>query len=214
MRRGSGICRSTCDGVGSCAYPQTTVSCADCYTCNGFGSCTNYDYACGYYRNDGGFIIFIDGGLPPPPIDASIPGYGGRDGGIPVIGTGGIQNVGGRGGTIPNNGGSGGGGPVVRGTGGNNSNLGGNGGGLSGLGGATGNIIPSLGGSDGSVLGHGGAYGSHDGGVGEGDASSRARLSSGCSCGLGSGRPAHAGWLAPFIFAGAALLLTRRRKRR
>jgi hypothetical protein len=210
--QGSGVCKSTCDGVGSCSYPQVSVSCGNCYTCDGYGSCSNYDYYCGFYGGldggrpiviDAGVPIFIDAGRPiPPPYDASIPIVGGAGGSIP--------NSGGSGGALPGLGGSGGGLSGLGGRDGGTSNSGGSGGPLPGLGGATG-VNPGVGGTGGNVFGAGGVLGGSDAGVG--DASSKAKLSSGCSCELGSSQPSRASRVVPFLVAGAALLLIRKRRR-
>jgi hypothetical protein len=53
--QGTGLCKSSCDGVGNCAYPSYTVSCGNCYTCDGYGSCTNYDYNCGNWGTGGSY---------------------------------------------------------------------------------------------------------------------------------------------------------------
>ena len=51
--QGTGVCKSTCDGNGSCAYPAYAVSCGNCMTCDGNGTCQNYDPNCGYYGSGG-----------------------------------------------------------------------------------------------------------------------------------------------------------------
>jgi len=197
--QGTGVCKSTCDGVGSCAYPQVTVSCGNCYTCDGYGSCSNYDYICGFYGGyDGGVpIITVDAARPIPTggTDASIPNVGGSDGGVPNYGDSGsgLLGAGGTTGGNPNPGGSDG---AVPGSGGSGS-------GLPGAGGTTGGTLnPNLGGSGGG----------RDAAVG--DASTKTKLSSGCSCALGSSPAEHSGWLVPFFVCGAALLLVRRRRRK
>jgi hypothetical protein len=43
---GSGACKSTCDGAGSCAYPKNGKTCGHCLTCDGLGTCSSYDRTC------------------------------------------------------------------------------------------------------------------------------------------------------------------------
>jgi hypothetical protein len=73
--KGTGVCKSTCDGVGSCDYPQMAVTCGTCLTCDGMGTCTNYDYNCGYYGGTGGYWVENTGGTG----GRYIGGAGGRD---------------------------------------------------------------------------------------------------------------------------------------
>jgi MYXO-CTERM domain-containing protein len=82
---GAGACKSTCDGVGHCAFPQYTVKCGDCLTCDGFGSCSSYDYTCSWYPTDGG--PYPTGGY-----------YGGSGGYYGSGGSGGYYGSGGSGG--------------------------------------------------------------------------------------------------------------------
>jgi hypothetical protein len=199
---GTGVCKSTCDGVGTCAFPQAAVTCDTCTTCDGMGTCSNYDY---YYCGSYGGSYGGTGGKPYPTGGAggSIPNRGGSGGGIP--------NVGGSGGSIPNRGGSGGGIPNRGGSGGGIPNVGGGAGSIPNLGGSGGSI-PNRGGSDGGIPSPGGSTGTRDAGVGDGATTNLHH--SGCSCELGKGRPAHASLAAPFLIAGAALLLARKRRRR
>jgi MYXO-CTERM domain-containing protein len=45
---GTGTCKSSCDGVGSCAFPDERVKCDKCYLCSGDGNCSTWnDQACG-----------------------------------------------------------------------------------------------------------------------------------------------------------------------
>jgi hypothetical protein len=91
--QGDGVCKSTCDGAGSCAFPQYSVSCGYCLTCNGYGACSNYDFTCTFYPPDGGPPpIGTDGG----PYTVDVPPFmlGG------AIGSGGITGRGGAGGSI------------------------------------------------------------------------------------------------------------------
>jgi MYXO-CTERM domain-containing protein len=87
--QGSGVCKSTCDGVGSCAFPRYGVSCGNCQLCDGYGSCSMYDYNCIYTRPDAG----------PLPTDG---------GPYPMGGIGGGTNTGGIGGYTTARGGAGG----------------------------------------------------------------------------------------------------------
>jgi MYXO-CTERM domain-containing protein len=106
---GTGVCKSTCDGAGTCAYPGFTVTCGSCLTCDGMGTCSNYDYNCGSYGGSGG-SYGGSGGRPYPSGGAGggVPVLGGAGGGVPVLGgaAGGIPNVGGAAGGIPSYGGS------------------------------------------------------------------------------------------------------------
>jgi hypothetical protein len=217
---GTGVCKSTCDGVGSCAYPQVTVPCADCYTCDGFGSCSYYDYSSCSFGGSGGWGG--SGGRPVGGSGGTIPNVGGS-GGRPVGGSGGtIPNVGGSGGTVPRLDGSAGSIPYVDGSAGSIPYVDGSAGSIPGRGGSAGAIpnlggaagsIPGLGGRDGSIPGYGGTYGLPDAGVG--DAGGKPKLNhSGCGCALGARRLARSGLSAPFLVAGAALLVLRRRRRR
>jgi MYXO-CTERM domain-containing protein len=134
--KGTGACKSTCDGVGSCAYPQANVSCGSCMTCDGFGTCSMYDYNC--YNTGGSY------------------GYGGNWGSGGYIwgygGSGGYStNRGGAGGTIYGYGGystsRGGSGGTIYGYGGYSTSRGGSGGTIYGYGGYS----TSRGGSGGTI---------------------------------------------------------------
>jgi hypothetical protein len=230
---GTGVCKSTCDGVGACAYPQGVVTCGNCYTCDGMGTCSNYDFYCGIlgtggtYYPDGGFGgaggFSIDGGL------GGTGGYPTSKGGAggSILNTGGAGGSGGRsgsdgGGTVPNLGGSDGG--IIldsggRGGSGGLPSSGGIEGGLDGGNsldsGGSGGSGASSGGSGGSItiLGSGGSSAKRDGGIG--DASSVASFNkSGCSCVVGQAQASDAGLSTPFLLAGVALLLVRKRRRR
>jgi len=52
--KGTGVCKSTCDGVNGCAFPSTAMSCDTCMTCDGFGSCSYYDFYCSARGGTGG----------------------------------------------------------------------------------------------------------------------------------------------------------------
>ena len=231
---GTGVCKSTCDGVDSCAFPQTTVSCGNCYTCDGMGTCSNYDYYCGIYGGAGG-SHYPDGGVggaggsyyPDGGFPIDVPRYpevgflgpdgrstsnGGSDGSIPNSGgAGGISTIGrgGAGGSIGIDGGIL---PSLGGSDGSVPSFGGSdGGGIPNLGGSGGSI-PSFGGSGGSVLGFGGTGGNRDGGAG--DAGTSANLhKSGCGCEVGQAKPGDAGLTTPLLIVGVALLLARKRRR-
>jgi hypothetical protein len=103
--RGTGVCKSTCDGVGSCSYPGYTVSCGDCRSCDGYGSCSNYDYNCGGYGtggypwNTGG--IWATGGWQAGGSGGGIPNRGGSGGYVPSYG----GAAGNPGSAVPSNGG-------------------------------------------------------------------------------------------------------------
>jgi MYXO-CTERM domain-containing protein len=109
---GTGVCKSTCDGAGTCAYPGFTVTCGSCLTCDGMGTCSNYDYNCGSYGGSGG-SYGGSGGRPYPSGGAGGGVLGGAGGGVPVLGGAGgrIPNLGGAAGGIPNVGGAAGGVP-------------------------------------------------------------------------------------------------------
>jgi hypothetical protein len=78
--QGTGVCKSTCDGVGDCAYPSYTVSCGNCQTCDGYGSCSNYDPYCNGWSGAGGSPYPFGGN------GGSIPDFGGAGGSIPNVG--------------------------------------------------------------------------------------------------------------------------------
>jgi MYXO-CTERM domain-containing protein len=45
---GTDKCKSNCDGVGACAFPQSDVTCRTCYLCDGAGECSIHnDVVCG-----------------------------------------------------------------------------------------------------------------------------------------------------------------------
>ncbi|MBN2575859.1 MAG: hypothetical protein JXP73_14930, partial [Deltaproteobacteria bacterium] len=45
---GTGLCKSTCDGVGACVFPSTGQPCATCMVCDGAGNCSVYDPYCSF----------------------------------------------------------------------------------------------------------------------------------------------------------------------
>jgi hypothetical protein len=211
--KGTGVCKSTCDGVSRCAFPQPTLSCGDCMTCDGAGTCS---LPAPYCNLGSGGKIGGEGGNTYPT---------GGTGGIVIGGSGGRGGSGGNGGNGGNTG-SGGNTGGVGGTAGASPNFGGAAGKIPSVGGAAGSI-PSVGGTTGSIPSVGGTTGNipNDGGQLERDGSSGSRdaggsdakgkvttKSSGCSCELG-----HAGATGSEmgLVAGTAcfLLLKRRRKR-
>lgn len=45
--QGEDVCKGTCDGAGSCVYPDHAVCCTDFMACNGRGSCGDFTpFAC------------------------------------------------------------------------------------------------------------------------------------------------------------------------
>jgi MYXO-CTERM domain-containing protein len=207
--------------VSGCAYPSTNVTCADCTLCDGYGTCSLYDYSCiygtggiggmggrtvpmggtgGWVTSYGGIGGGYDGGYGGTRYDG---GYGGAYDAKPND-----ARIGGTGGSLPRTGGIDGGVPRTGGIGGGIPVLGGAAGGVPNLGGAAGNI-PNLGGAAGNIPGLGGSSGNRDGAVG--DAGPTSLHKSGCSCELG--RAGDPGWTAPLLFVGAAFLVLRRRRR-
>ena len=234
--KGTGVCKSTCDGVGNCAFPQAAVSCASCTTCDGYGSCSMYDPYCaytggtsggygGYYGGTGGYYTGRGGSG-----GYYTTSYGGAGGYPPVRGGSGggytISFGGSGGGYTPSFGGSGAYYTTSRGGSGGyyTPSYGGSGGyytifGSGGRSGSGGAIIGS-----GGSLGVGGTGGKPDGGSARGgsagstrhddagsNAITEARLHrSGCNCELGRSRQTGSlGWSAPFLLLGAALLRRR-----
>jgi hypothetical protein len=51
--QGTGSCKSSCDGVGACAFPFG-LGCGNCLTCDGAGACTRADPGCGGSGGSGG----------------------------------------------------------------------------------------------------------------------------------------------------------------
>jgi hypothetical protein len=229
--KGTGVCKSTCDGVGNCAYPQAAVPCASCETCDGYGSCGLFDPYCAYTGGSGGGYGGYYGGS--GGYYGGSGGYYGGSGGYTTSrgGSGGYTTIYGSGGYTTSRGGSGGyttiygsgGYTTIYGSGGYTT-IYGSGGyttiyGSGGRGGSGGAIIGS-----GGAVGVGGVGGRPDGGSAKGgtmggtipdgggiDAITEARLHrSGCSCELGRPRQAGSlGWSAPFLLLGAALLRRR-----
>ncbi len=233
--QGTGVCKSTCDGVGSCAYPRENVVCGQCLGCDGAGTCSYLDkycvYASGGAPGRGGATGMAGmtgaGGM-------TTPGRGGAGGGTSARG-----GAGGSGGTTTARGGSGGTGATTGrgGAGGGTATArGGSGGtgattgrgGAGGTGGrfttggaiSTGGRTTASGGTTSPGSGFGGTGGKRDAGVtAVPDASpgaiSSARLHrSGCDCDVRGAPYAGAGSGAPLLLAGLALLARRRCRRR
>jgi hypothetical protein len=225
---GTGVCKSTCDGVGACAYPQTAVTCGNCYTCDGMGTCSTYDYYCGILGTGGSFLpdggFGVDGGLGGAggyatskggaggsfPNSGGAGGRGGASGGIDGGGT--LPNLGGvDGGSVLGSGGRGGTGGMPS-TGGIQGGL--DAGNIVGAGGSGGSLASS-GGSGGSIIipGSGGSSAKHD--AGTGDAGSVTNFNkSGCSCRVGQATASDAGLSTPLLIVGVALLSMRKCRRR
>ena len=235
--KGTGVCKSTCDGVGNCAYAGYTVSCGDCLTCDGNGTCSNYDPYCfnygtgGYYYPTGGTggYYYPTGGIGGYIPNGGSGGRGGAGGSVPFGGSGGFAtSKGGAAGSLPNVGGAGGsftgrggsGGSILPNVGGSDGSV------LPSVGGSDGSVLPSVGGSDGSVLpsvggidgavlpSTGGRVGTLDGAAGDAGTTSANLHKSGCSCEVGQAQGADPGLATPFLMVGAALLLVRKRRRK
>jgi hypothetical protein len=165
--QGDGVCQSTCDGAGNCAFPQYSVSCGNCMTCNGYGSCSNYDYTCSFYGPDGGPPPTMSDGGPytvdVPPF--SVGGSSGAGGAMGQGGAGGSVLIdggprsygGGAGGFVSGPDGSAGSIPRIDGSAGTIPRTDGSAGAL-GTGGVAGNV-PRIDGSAGSIPGPGGTGG-------------------------------------------------------
>jgi MYXO-CTERM domain-containing protein len=173
--KGTGVCKSTCDGANGCAFPSTAKTCDKCMMCDGYGSCSYYDYYCSSRGGTGGWYPTGGAGGYVYPTGGS-GGYvyptGGSGGRVyPTGGTGGYSSRGGAGGTIPF---GGSGGYSSRGGAGGTIPFGGSGG-YSSRGGAGGTI--PFGGSGGTIpfgsggsVARGGAGGSAGGGAMSGGA--------------------------------------------
>jgi MYXO-CTERM domain-containing protein len=238
--KGTGVCKSTCDGVGSCAFPQAAVPCASCTVCNGQGTCSQYDPYCAFTGGAGGSGGNFGG-------SGGYTTSRGGSGGFTTSfgGSGGFStNTGGSGATTSSRGGNGG--FITGGIGGFTTSRGGSGGSLTGGSGGnsvTGGTIVNSGGriGTGGGIGTGGTIGT-GGGIGPGgsggsggkadggspkggttggilvpdggfyDGITEARLHrSGCSCELG--RPGDRQtllWTAPLLILGAAWVRRRR----
>ncbi len=186
--KGTGVCKSTCDGVKGCAFPSTAVSCDKCMTCDGYGSCSNYDYYCG--RGGTGGYIYPTGGT-----GGYVYPTGGTGGYVyPTGGTGGYSSRGGSGGTSPR----GGAGGTARGGSGGTIPFGGSGGAIAR--GGSGGTIPGAGG----MTARGGSGGSANGG----SVSAGGAVSNGGAIGFGGAVPvggSGVGGSGPFGGAGGKI---------
>lgn len=213
--KGTGLCKSTCNGVDGCGFPQSNVSCGTCMYCDGAGTCYSDPY-CGSYGGKpipppfgtGGVRPYPTGGTGGSPYSSggsSYPSSSGGAGGItiPRTGTGGFVATGGsaigRGGSIPPVGGFAGAGNTSTGRGGTIAVAGSFG--YGGSGGSGGGV--SRGGSfgyGGTLLGSGGTSGSggkRDAGASGGKSNGTAtqavdlntHLHAGCGCALGTASP-------------------------
>jgi hypothetical protein len=183
--KGTGVCKASCDGVGDCAYPSYTVSCGNCLTCDGYGTCTNYDYNCYNWGTGGSYYP-----------------WGGAGGSSYPYGTGGSYYPYGSGGSSYPYGS--GGSSYPYGTGGSSYPYGS--GGSSYPYGSGGSSYP-WGGTSGPSSNTGGSSGTGTGGG--------VNLhKSGCSCELGRTELAGSGLTSPLLIAGVALLLVRKRRRK
>jgi MYXO-CTERM domain-containing protein len=191
---GTGACKSTCDGVGSCIFPIKYMICGDCMNCDGKGECTVVDRQCAGLGGVGGSNPGGFGGKGPPPKDGT-GGMTSKTGGA----GGSIAGKGGAGGSTVGMGGAGGS-SVTGGVGGTVANKGGSGGSTVGTGGSSGTSSPSSGGSSGN----------RD--AGAPDAGKVGMKKSGCECAIGQAE--QAGLPTPLLLAGLALLLVRKRRRK
>jgi hypothetical protein len=229
--KGSGVCKSTCDGVGACVFPANTVYCDQCMLCNGRGDCSFPDFGCsGTGGNSGG-----SGGTSSPKggsggFGTSTGGSGGSTTSVGGIDGGSETNGGGiDGGSSPSHGGSGGGLPITGGAGGTipgfdgagavTSIDGGVGGSLPGPGGAGGGTSllhdaaaggRATGGASGTVPIGGGGGGSPDGGAA--DAAKASMHKSGCTCALDGHGQAGAG-LGPTLLLAIGVIVVLRTQR-
>jgi len=54
--KGTGACKSVCDGVSACAFPNIDVTCDKCFLCDGAGKCSIYDtLTCSTGGSSGGY---------------------------------------------------------------------------------------------------------------------------------------------------------------
>ena len=228
---GTSPCKSTCDGVGACAFPLDGISCGSCLTCDGAGTCTRPDPACST-GGTGGTGVPGKGGMTG---QTGTGGAGGKTGlggtggsSLPVsggiggtslsgtggaIGSGGIpQPTGGAGGAVPASGGQAGSSP---GAGGNTGNAGNGGSGaiVGGAGGAARDAGTASGGTGGTASSQIIDSGAPDG-AGRGDGGLVASLNrSGCSCDIGRAREATSVRSLWLLLVGSAFVVCRLRKR-
>jgi hypothetical protein len=214
---GSGVCKSTCDGVGACTFP--IVSCGACLNCDGAGTCSRPDPSCpggrgGSASNTGGMSgaggavggATDSGGSAGSGDSGGSGGRGGGGGGAGTDGSAGSGGVRGSGGGGGGGGSAGGGGSVGNGGSvGSGGNGPGDSGGTTGSAGSGGTFVSVSGGSSGTTredAGRGGdgnpaqdgAMIRRDGG-GDADAGFRPSLKSGgCSCEVGRHHDASSFW--------------------
>jgi MYXO-CTERM domain-containing protein len=203
--KGSGVCKSTCDGVGACVFPYGSA-CGSCLVCDGGGTCYLPDPNCGYggYGGTGGYGYGGSSGY------GGSYGYGGTYGSsYPYGGTtyGSSYPYGGTyGSSYPYGGTTYGSSYPYGGTYGSSYPYGGTTygditGGAGGIGGGAGSGGTRAGGAPGT------------GGGASGGTSSQLHRS-GCSCALGGTPPASPGFATPVFLAGFALFLRRIRRSR
>lgn len=235
---GTGVCKSTCDGVGACAFPGTATICDSCTSCDGRGQCSIIASVCSSSGGTSGTTSMPGkggtGGTTSGTVGAggsltgaggaggSIKGAGGADGSIKGAG-GSIIGAGGAGSSITGAGGTSGTGGSITG-----ATLGIGGSGSSGVSGHGGSAMPgpgdaSAGGnSAGGAIGSGGASGNRDGGgTGNRDGGSDStitgtsvRIHQGCSCAVGQPQSPRPEWAPPLALVAAALLSRWIRRRR
>jgi hypothetical protein len=230
---GTGVCKSTCDGIGACGFPGDAVVCATCTTCDGKGACTNVRDMC---RSNGGMCGTSTGGAGGTAgsggkagTGGSTASPGGTGGRVFTGGAGGSTGRGGAGGTLTMVGSAGGSIPGrdggVPGTGGGmlgyDGGLRGSGGSIFGTGGSTTGSGGTKTGTGGSAAG-GGGTGRQDagtaigGGGGNRDAAADTTQGkshrSGCSCELET-KPSSTPAMTLILAVTSGLLRLRRRWR-
>jgi hypothetical protein len=102
--QGTGVCKSSCDGVGACAFPLG-LSCGSCLVCDGAGACTRSDPSCG----TGGTGGKDSGTGKTSPGSGGIGGSVVSSGGVGGKSDSGVGGKGGSGGSVSSSGGKGGG---------------------------------------------------------------------------------------------------------
>ena len=228
---GTGLCKSTCDGVGACGFPGEATVCDACNTCNGRGTCSTPTGECSGSGGAGGTTTPGNGGSGGTSSGSAGSGaMGGRTtggGGMGGSATGGSA-TGGRatGGSST----SGVGGSATGGSGGSGSGnggtlgRGGSGGSSTGSSGSAGQGGNDAGGTSAPHSGTGGSPPSGSGGsVGstasrnDGSATDGGPVAnlhrSGCSCAVGQAQASLPGWFPPFACAALFAKWLRRRRR-
>ena len=227
---GTGLCKSTCDGAGACAFTAANEPCDTCTTCDGKGNCSQHwpeDVCKAMSASNGGTTgttTSIDkskGGAGGFSSGAGgMVGAGGGNGGTGGSAAGGSASggsaAGGRGGagaggtTGPGgSGGSGNGGSSTSSS--SSTGKGGNAAGAGGTthGGAGGSSTTGAGGS----AGNGGSTANRDGSVAADGGLVGSLHRSGCSCAVGQAQSPHPEWFPPFVLVGAALVARWLRRR-